>query len=303
MKWSKIREALRWRGYDLIEKGWGRNKLERAFIDLILLPNDFHIIRDEYRKVFDCYPRLLFPKTFNEKIQHDKIFNRRCLNSVLADKIAVRGYVEERLGPEVLTRLLWTGTDLRKAREMNIQEPFILKDSNGSQATIMVEKPDTFDWEAVIEHTRGWPQRHYDAYAGEYQYRWVKSSYLIEALLPKPADGGSLRDYKFFCFHERAEFVQIDVDRPTRHVRAIVDRDFNLLPVGLCYPRYTGDLRKPDCFEQMLNNAERLAAGMKFVRVDWYDCDKPVFGEMTIHPGAGLEKFDPPEWAVEFGKR
>ena len=42
----------------------------------------------------------------------------------------------------------------------------------------------------------------------------------------------------------------------------------------------------------MLEAAETLAAGMDFVRVDFYEIGgKPLFGEFCLYPGSGLDPF------------
>ena len=58
---------------------------------------------------------------------------------------------------------------------------------------------------------------------------------------------------------------------------------------------------KPDCFEKMLQLAESLAGLEPFLRVDLYDIGRPIFGEITLHPEAGLGKFNPPEWDEKLG--
>ena len=52
----------------------------------------------------------------------------------------------------------------------------------------------------------------------------------------------------------------------------------------------------------MRHVAERLADREPFLRVDLYDAGKPVFGELTLHPEAGLGHFEPPDWDVIFGR-
>ena len=42
---------------------------------------------------------------------------------------------------------------------------------------------------------------------------------------------------------------------------------------------------------------------MDFVRIDFYDTDRKLyFGEITMTPGAGMERFDPKHYDREFGK-
>lgn len=298
---DRMIEAFRWRGYKLKDQGWGRTCAGRQLVDLLLLPNDIHLIRSHYSRVFGRNPRLFFPRTFNEKIQRSKLIHRRQRHIIFADKLAVREYVRERVGDKVLIPLLWSGHDLREARSACLPGPFVIKATHGQGSNIFVQNSDEYDWDTAIEKARVWKLRHYDAFAAEWQYRWVPPCVLIEAALPQPV-GGSLLDYKFFCFHGRVAFVQLDVDRHTNHTRAILDRDFNRLEVGLHYPRYHGPVRRPDCYAGMVQVAERLSRGEPFIRVDMYECGRPMFGELTIHPGAGLELFDPREWDRIFGE-
>jgi TupA-like ATPgrasp len=84
-------------------------------------------------------------------------------------------------------------------------------------------------------------------------------------------------DYKFLCFNGRVEMIQIDVDRfSDHHTQLLFDRDFRPLPVKFNCPQYQGELTRPASYERMLNIAERLAAGEKFLRVDLYDLGRPV---------------------------
>ena len=64
---------------------------------------------------------------------------------------------------------------------------------------------------------------------------------------------------------------------------------------------YNGDLARPDSYEQMREIAEQLAGGESFMRVDLYDIGGPVLGEITLHPRAGLAKFEPSEWDEKLG--
>ncbi|MEI9985067.1 MAG: hypothetical protein WDN69_18865 [Aliidongia sp.] len=69
------------------------------------LPDPFDLapmILEQYRQKFGAYPDVIRPKGFNEKIQARKIFDRRPILTVMADKVAVRDYVAERVGREVL---------------------------------------------------------------------------------------------------------------------------------------------------------------------------------------------------------
>jgi len=172
---------------------------------------------------------------------------------------------------------------------------FVIKANQSSGNNLFIQDATQFDWKSATVKTTMWLKQDHSVRFAEWQYRWISPKLLIEEYL-KGLDGGVLVDYKYFCFHGRVQLVQVDFDRFTNHTRALFDREFNLLSVGLQYSRYEGSLARPPCFEEMREIAECLAAGESFLRVDLYDVGKPVFGELTLHPGAGIEQFDPADW-------
>ncbi len=53
----------------------------------------------------------------------------------------------------------------------------------------------------------------------------------------------------------------------------------------------------------MIKCATSLAAGLPFVRADFYDLgDRVVFGELACYPEAGCGRFTPPMYDAEFGE-
>jgi hypothetical protein len=283
------------------KKTWLANYyIGRRFIDIIYLPSDYHKVKTHYFLDIGVYPKILCPKTFNEYLQHSKLFWRRRRHTRMADKIECRKYVEKKIGLAYLTRLLWVGDDIRNAMKHELPDSFVIKSNNASGTNLIVYDKNQFDWTAAYVTTQKWLQLDYARHYVEWQYRWIKPKLLIEELLVD--EKGSIPlDYKFFCFYGKVKFVQIDFDRFTSHKRAMVDDDFNLLPFGFKFPRYSGEVKKPDNFDEMKNLAEKLADREKFARIDFYDVGKPVFGEITFHPEAGTGKFDPDEWDLRLG--
>jgi hypothetical protein len=165
---------------------------------------------------------------------------------------------------------------------------------------MIVRDARTFDWNKAAATAREWLEYDYDMECAEWQYRWIPRRLFIEEYIG--AVEKSPIDYKFFCFHGRTELIQVDIDRYSSHTRAMLDRNFQRLAVNFCYPNYEGTLLKPRSFERMRAAAELLAQGESFVRVDLYDADVPIFSELTLHPEAGLGKFEPPEWDRRLGQ-
>ncbi len=75
-----------------------------------------------------------------------------------------------------------------------------------------------------------------------------------------------------------------------------------MMPFERHYPKSDTPLPKPSSYEEMVALAEKLSAGIPFVRVDFYEVNGQVyFGEMTFYPGNGLEEFTPFEWDEKLG--
>jgi hypothetical protein len=267
-------------------------KLGRTIVDCILLPSDIAKIFRSFKAAFGIYPNLIVPNTFNEYLQQSKLLNRKRVHTQWADKLLVRDYVAEKIGRQYLNALIWSGDDLRSVDVDNLPERFIIKANHGSGTNIVVQNKRVFDWQAAYHATSQWLKADFSIPFGEWEYRWIKPKLVIEELLVGEYGQVPL-DYKFFVFGGSVKFVQVDFDRFSNHTRNIYDENFRKLDVEFHYSIFKGDAEKPRCFDEMIGLAEKLSNQENFVRVDLYDIGRPIFGEITLHPEAGLGKFNP----------
>ena len=82
----------------------------------------------------------------------------------------------------------------------------------------------------------------------------------------------------------------------------VFDIDFKKLPFSLEYPQYDLTVKKPNNWEKFIGIAEILSKDERFLRVDFYDCDLPIVGELTLHPEAGRGRFNPDNFDLIIGK-
>jgi TupA-like ATPgrasp len=272
----------------------------RLLVDALLFPSDIAKARNTYHDVFGVYPRLFRPQTLNEKLQHSKLFSRKARYTVFADKVAVRDFVRDRVGPEVLTQVFWVGTDLADARNQPLPARFVIKANQSSGGNLLVRDASQLDWDRARRLASRWLELDQSVHFAEWEYRWIPPRLLIEELLDGP-DGDVPIDYKFYCFHGRVHLVDVHISRFDAHTRLFYDRGFGLLPLASQIPTHPRGIPRPTCFDAMLEVAERLAADEAFLRVDLYDMGRPVFGELTLHPNAGRLQFDPLEWDRRLG--
>src|SRR5690242_16973986 len=79
-----------------------------------------------HRAAHGAYPRWLRPRTFNERILRRKVFDRRPILTQLTDKYAVRDYVAERLGAEILPKLYCVTSEPAAIPFADLPERFVV---------------------------------------------------------------------------------------------------------------------------------------------------------------------------------
>ncbi len=225
------------------------------------------------------------PTRFNELVQYRKLHDRNLLLPTLADKLTVKPYVADRLGPEWVIPTLWHGTELPDTPLW--PHAFVVKSRHGCNQTAFVRFP-TDSWHQVQRRSRRWMRRDYGFWLDEWLYTHIPRGLLVEPFVGT-ADTLPI-DYKLFVFHGRVEFIQVHLQRETRHRWIVFDRGWHRVSSPTADP----DPPRPHSLSALIDAAETLGRDFDFVRVDMYEVNlRPLFGEMTFYPGSGLGRFDP----------
>ncbi len=236
--------------------------------------------------------RLARPVLFTEWVMHRKASDRDPRLPALLDKVAAKSLVAGRLGGDWVTPTLWHGRTLPDAPPWPF--PFVLKARHGCGQVMVVR--DRRDWTEARRRAARWTRHGYGRWLDEWAYAGVPRGLLVEPYL---GDGPTLPvDYKLFVFGGRVAFVQVHLDRATRHRWIVMDRRWRRASPA------TGDRdpSRPVSLDRMIAGAEALAAGYDFLRVDLYEvAGQPRFGEFTVYPGSGLMPVIPPSLDLAMG--
>lgn len=136
----------------------------------------------------------------------------------------------------------------------------------------------------------------------ERPYNYIKPRIIAEELMVDES-GTELKDYKFFCFDGEPKMLFIATDRPFDTRFDYFDINFNHLPFKQGHPNAIKEIKKPAGFEDMLEVARKLSAGLPHVRVDLYNINGRIyFGEMTFTHYSGNIPFEPEEWDYKIGE-
>jgi len=260
----------------------------------------FAAVRIHYLVHHGRLPNFAHPQRFTEKVLRRKLIDRDPRLPILADKIAAKAFVAERIGAQYVTPTLWSGERLPPRGERGWPLPYVLKANNGSGANVYVRRVEDADWDAIEARCATWRAHSHADWAAEWAYAAISPKLLVEPFI---GDGVRLPlDYKLFVFGGVVRYVEVDTDREIGHKRTFFDRDWNRQPFSLGYPIDDRTIGRPQSLETMIAAAEQLGADFPFVRADFYDIDGAArFGEMTFYPDAGIGRFAPDEYDFTLG--
>lgn len=264
----------------------------------------------------DKYLRLLFrvqmgyplnlnnPKSFNEKIQWLKLYDRKPLYTALVDKIEVKRYVASIIGEEHIIKTLATWNNINDIDISKLPNKFVLKCNNGAgnNGVVICKDKSTFDLNAAKKKLEKGMRRDGWMFLKEWPYKNVNRRFFAEEYVE--SENEALRDYKLLVYNGRVQNLFVVFERETNRNPYInfYDREWNLLPFERDHPNYNKSIASPKYLKEMITLAEQLAKDIPFVRVDFYcNFDKVLFGEMTFYPGSGFESFQPIEWDYKLG--
>ena len=257
------------------------------------------------------------PKTFTEKIQWLKLYNRRPEYSLMVDKFAVKKYVTDIIGEKYIIPTLGVWDKPEDIDWDALPNEFVLKTTHGggSGGVVICKDKKTFDRNKAILTLRD--SMNSDIYRSlrEWPYKDVKKRVLAEKyMVPKDMVNNpiyDLSDYKFFCFNGEPKYCQVIRDRHSKESIDFYDMNWRhqefvgLNPVtssGKNLVNGVNPVPRPLLLDDMICVCHKLSKNMKFVRIDMYVIDNRIyFGEITFYPASGMGLFNPDKWNEELG--
>lgn len=241
------------------------------------------------------------PRSFNEKIVYRKLFDRRPILVLTADKYKAREYIRERIGWEAENHfvpfldVVKDPNDLR----LNYNGEYIIKSNDGAGEWIFREKTrylvnkqcieyKNLTKEQIVRICMEWIKEDYSLRWNEWAYHEVKSLILVEKLL-RCSDGNLPSDFRVCMFGGKCRMIYVTT--PWQATFNYYDEEWK--PMNVIRPGHgVGEIiKKPKNFNKMIEFAEKLSKGWDFMRPDFYIIDDKIyFGELTHYPGAGLGK-------------
>lgn len=287
----------------------GKNKLRRAIenprkILDFLLKRYARFFKDDKRflslRWWCCMRSKLDwdnPRTFNEKLQWLKLYNRQPLYTTLVDKVKVKEYVANIIGEEYIIPTLGVWERAEDIDFEKLPDKFVLKcnHNSGTGMCICTDK-SKLDFDKVRQGLKRGLSENYFLVNREWPYKDVPRRILAEKYIEQTTER-PLDDYKFFCFDGEPRYCQVIKDRTTQETIDFFDMDWNhqdFIGLNTQAVHATMSIPRPETFERMKDIARKLSEGKPFTRVDLYEVDgKQYFGEVTLFPMSGFGHFTP----------
>ena len=249
------------------------------------------------------------PKTFNEKIQWLKLYDRNPLYTSLVDKYEVKEYVAKIIGEEFIIPTLGVWDSPEDIDYDRLPQKFVLKTTHdgGGEGVIICDK-DNLDVKRIKSKLERSFKRNIYRSLREWPYKGIKPRVMAEQLIePSDMEGEGLKDYKFFCFNGDPKFCQVKSHRDSNNYIDLFDMQWDLLPfTGLNPNQLNAEItpKRPDNYVLMVKLAKSLCYIADFVRIDFYNVNGRIyFGEITFYPASGMGTFTPKEYDYLIGEK
>jgi hypothetical protein len=259
-----------------------------------------------HRRRVGRFPNLIRRKTFNEFVLH------RCLHpdpiwSTLADKLAVREYVKDRIGEQYLVPLIAAPDLFTRDVFDALPASFVMKANHGCAFVKVVRDKSQVSFEELKRLADQWLAVNFYRNSRERHYRSIKPRLYFEKLL-LDSTGTVPPDYKINIFPnahgDPVVVTGVVTDRFGSARHDFYDTHWNRMDIVVGdYPLSEAPAPRLPNWDEVMRVATRLVEGLGYARVDLYVFENKIFfGELTFTPGAGVSPLNPERYDREWGK-
>ena len=243
------------------------------------------------------------PKTYSEKLQWLKLYDRKQIYTDLVDKYQVKKIVSNIIGENYIIPTLGVWDRAEDIDFDVLPDQFVLKCTHDSGGLVICKDKKKLDMAAAVKKLNACLKHNFYYAQREWPYKNVKPRIIAEPYM-EDNKAHELIDYKLMCFNGEVKCSFTCSERFSQEGLKVTffDNDWKVMPFERHYPSSKNPPKKPLNFNKMLEFATKLSRGIPFVRVDFYEINGLLyFGELTFFPGNGFEEFTPLEWDYKMG--
>lgn len=269
---------------------------------LIFLPDKLYQ-NMRFKEILGQKLNLKNPRSFNEKLQWLKLYDRNPLYTELVDKYEVKKYIAKKIGKEYIVPTLGVYKKFDDIDFDSLPNQFVIKCTHDSGSFVLVKSKKDLDIASVRKKINKCLKRNYYYSGREWPYKNVEPRIIIEPYL-----GENINDYKVQCINGEVDNIMICDGRfSKRGVRYYYfDADWNYL----AYSHYddidkdTFSYPKPEMMDKVIELSKKIGKDFNQIRVDWYIVKNRIyFGELTFYTNSGFDDTITYEADIELGKK
>ena len=270
---------------------------------MLSILSDKLYIQLKYFYRFHKFPNLKNPKTYNEKLQWLKLYDRNPIYTIMADKYEAKKYVGNIIGEEYIVPNYGVWNNFEEIEFDKLPNQFVLKCTHDSGGIVICKDKNSFDINKAKGIINKSLKTNYYYHSREWPYKDIKPRIIAEKYMED--ESGELTDYKFFSFDGVTKALYIATDRQNKNEETkfdFFDDKFNHLDFVNSHPNSKKTIKKPNHFEEMIELANKLSKGYPHIRADFYEANNHIyFGELTFYHMSGFQPFYPEKWDIIFG--
>lgn len=289
--------------FNVLLKIWRKPVFKRSVLYVAGLVPDKLYVKLTFKGKVGYDLDLENPKTFNEKLNWIKLYNRNPLYTKLADKMTVKSIVADRIGEEYVVKNLGCWKSFDEIDFSSLPSQFVLKCTHDSSGAIICRDKDSFDYAKAKSKIDQTLKMNYYYACREWPYKNIPPRIIADEFLDD-GSGRELNDYKFWCFNGKPTYMYCTLKTNKENIyENFYDMDFNPVDINHGFLHHSPEFEKPEVFDLMKDLAAKLSVGIPFVRIDFfYVKGRVYFGEYTFFDWAGLQPFKSYEQDLELGK-
>ncbi len=156
------------------------------------------------------------PRTYTHRLFLKMARDRNPLLQRTSDKLALRGYVQEKLGPGYLPELYRVLHAPEELLELELPPRYVVKATHGSGMNAIVRADEPAKRAAIVRQARRWLAYPYWRKNGEWGYRGITPRIIVEEFLDAgpevavPRSFGAMRQVAE-CLAREFDFVRVDL--------------------------------------------------------------------------------------------
>lgn len=268
------------------------------------------------------------PKTYNEKLQWLKLYNRKPEYTSLVDKASFKEYIAKTIGEQYVIPNIGIWDNFKDIDFNALPDQFVLKCTHDSGGLIICRDKSKLDIKKAKKKINKRMRRNYFYGGREWPYKNIKPRIIAEKYMStgevgtdvyklKIVDTETLQnrfgllDHKFMCFDGEVKALFLDIGVATgseghakNYYRSIYDTNWEVMNFRETRDHFPIPIERPHYFDEMIEIAKKLSKGYPHIRVDLYYINNQIYvGELTFFHGSGMGNiFIPNEWDLKLGE-